>query len=72
MSVQVAGSGTERSNGRGGEVIEGVYVHIENFSEKCRISSDLVGIYVLNPGVEGGIYSFTIFRERSDNMYNSV
>ena len=38
--------GTERSRGRGEEAIEDAYGHIEIISAKCRISSDLVGIYV--------------------------
>ena len=34
--------------------IQEAYVDINNLSGKCRILSDLVGIYVLNPGEEGG------------------
>ena len=58
MAVKVAVVGTERSRKWEEEAIEAAYGHIENFSAKCRILSDLVGIYVLYSAWEG-VYSIS-------------
>ena len=50
----MAADGTKRSRGSGRNTIEEAYGHIKRFCAKCRILSDLVGIYVLNSGVRCG------------------